>query len=123
MHWLQRLNLIEAPETTTLHSAELSWRGLFPLWLAVLLLVLASVGIVFLYLRENARLGVVRRTLLAGLRIAIVVLVLALLSRPVLIAEFHGERPRGVVLLLDDTESMKQRDRRVSPEDRLRVAI
>ena len=34
--WLQRLHLIDAPEHTTLHSAELSWRGLFPVWLAVL---------------------------------------------------------------------------------------
>ncbi len=64
-----------------------------------------------------------RRSILAGLRIAIVALVLVLLIRPVLIAEFHGERPRGVVLLIDDTESMKQRDRRVSDEDRMRVAI
>src|SRR5262249_33082112 len=123
MHWLQRSNLIDAPEHTTLHSAELSWRGLVPVWLAALLLVAASAGIVFLYLRENARLGVLRRSILAGLRIAIVALVLVLLSRPVLIAEFHGERPRGVVLLIDDTESMKQRDRRVVDADRMRAAL
>src|SRR6516164_4813545 len=98
MHWLQRLNWIDAPEHTSLHSAELSWRGLFPVWLAALLLVAASMGIVFLYLRENARLGVLRRGVLAGLRIAIVALVLVLLVRPVLIAEFQGERPRSVVL-------------------------
>jgi hypothetical protein len=123
MHPLQRLHLIDAPEHTTLQSAVLSWRGLLPVWLAALLLIAAAAGIVFLYRRENARLGVVRRSVLAGLRIAIVALVLVLLSRPVLIAEFHGERPRGAVLLIDDTDSMKQRDRRVSDEDRLRVAI
>src|SRR5215475_10836230 len=102
MHWLQRMNLIDAPEHTTLHSAELSWRGLLPVWLAALLLIAASAGIVFLYLRENARLGVLRRSILAGLRIAIVALVL---------------------VLLDDTESMKQRDRRVSDADRMRAAL
>ena len=123
MHPLQQLRLIDAPEHTTLQSAALSWRGLLPVWLAALLLIAAAVGIIFLYRRENARLGVVRRSVLAGLRIAIVALVLVLLSRPVLIAEFHGERPRIVVLLIDDTDSMKQRDRRVSDEDRLRVAI
>ncbi|HEY7153874.1 MAG TPA: hypothetical protein VH575_07925 [Gemmataceae bacterium] len=123
MHWLQRLHLIDAPEHTTLHSAELSWRGLLPVWLAALLLIAASAGIVFLYLRENARLGVLRRSILAGLRIAIVALVLVLLIRPVLIAEFHGERPRSVVLLIDDTESMKQRDRRVSDADHMRAAL
>lgn len=123
MHWLQRLNPIEAPEHTTLQAAELSWRGLLPVWLAVLLLVAASAGVVFLYRRENARLGVLRRAVLAGLRIALLALVLVLLSRPVLIAEFHGERPRGIALLIDDTESMKQRDRRVSDDDRMRVAL
>ena len=123
MHWLQRLNLIEAPENTVLRSAELSWRGLLPVWLSALLLLGAAVGVVYLYRRENARLSASRRLLLAGLRIALIALVLVLLSRPVLIAEFHGERPRPVVLLIDDTESMKQRDRRVSEADRVRVAL
>jgi hypothetical protein len=123
MHWLQRWNLIEAPDNTALHSAELSWRGLLPVWLAALLLLGAAVGVLYLYRRENARLSAGRRLLLAGLRIALIALVLVLLSRPVLIAEFHGERPRPVVLLIDDTDSMKQRDRRVSDADRMRVAL
>src|SRR5215467_687075 len=123
MHWFQRLHLIDAPEHTTLHSAELSWRGLLPVWLASLLLLAAAAGVVFLYRRENAKLSQPRRALLAGLRIALIALVLALLSRPLLIAEFHGERPRSVVLLIDDTESMKQRDRRVLDADRMRVAL
>src|SRR5690242_2727368 len=99
MHWLQRFHLIEAPENTSLAAAEVSWRGLFPVWLAALILAVSAVGIVFLYLHENARLGILRRTLLAGLRLAIVALVLLLILRPVLIAEFRGERPRAVVLL------------------------
>lgn len=123
MHWLQRLNLIDAPDNTTLRAAELSWRGLLPLWLAALLLIAASAGVVFLYLRESARLGVLRRSILAGLRIAIVALVLVLLVRPVLVAEFQGERPRAVVLLIDDTDSMTQADRRVSDADRMRAAV
>lgn len=123
MHWLQRLNLIDAPDNTALHSAALSWRGLLPVWLAALLLVAASVGILYLYRRENASISRARRLLLAGLRIALIALVLVLLSRPVLIAEFHGERPRGIVLMIDDTESMKQRDRRVTDADRMRVAV
>ncbi len=82
MHWLERLHLIDVPEHTSLHAAELSWRGLLPVWLAALLLLAASAGVVFLYLRENARLGVLRRSLLAGLRIAIVALVLVLLVPP-----------------------------------------
>ncbi|MHB1423573.1 MAG: VWA domain-containing protein [Gemmataceae bacterium] len=123
MDWFQRWNPIEAPETTTLHAAELTWRGLLPVWLAALLLVAASVGVLFLYRRENARLSTLSRCILAGLRIALIALVLVLLSRPVLIAEFHGERPRGIVLLIDDTQSMKQCDRRVSAADQIRVAL
>jgi hypothetical protein len=123
MHWLQRLHLIDTPEHTSLYSAELNWRGLLPVWLAALLLVAASTGVLILYRRENARLTTLRRSILAGLRIALIALVLVLLSRPVLIAEFHGERPRGIVLMIDDTDSMKQRDRRVSDADRIRVAL
>jgi hypothetical protein len=123
MNWLQKLHLIEAPEGTSLRSAELSLRGLLPLWLALLLLVVGAAGALVLYFRENARIGVARRVLLALLRTALIALVLALLLRPVLLAEFHGERPRAVVLLLDDTQSMKQQDRRLSTRDRLRVAI
>jgi hypothetical protein len=117
------MNLIDAPENTALHSAALSWRGLLPVWLAALLLVAASVGVLYLYRRENASISRARRLLLAGLRIALIALVLVLLSRPVLIAEYHGERPRGIVLMIDDTESMKQRDRRVTDADRMRVAV
>ncbi|MGH7173325.1 MAG: hypothetical protein ACRELG_23835 [Gemmataceae bacterium] len=36
MHWLQRLKPIDAPEHTSLYSAELNWRGLFPIGLAAL---------------------------------------------------------------------------------------
>ena len=57
------------------------------------------------------------------LRTALIGLVLVLLLRPVLLAEFNGNRPRSVVLLIDDTQSMTQADRRVSDHDHLRVAI
>jgi uncharacterized protein with von Willebrand factor type A (vWA) domain len=40
-----------------------------------------------------------------------------------LVAEFEGQKPRDVVLLIDRSQSMGQRDRRVSSRDRLRVAI
>src|SRR5262245_40935784 len=108
MAWLQKILLIESPDNTSLQTWEMSLRGLFPLWVAVLLLVLGTIGIGFLYARERIHLSLFRRTLLIALRVAALAVVLLLLLRPVLLAEFHGERPRGVVLLIDNTQSMKQ---------------
>jgi hypothetical protein len=123
MDWLQRLHLIDAPAGTSLRSAELSLRGLLPWWAAALVLLASAAGVYFLYARESARLGRGRRLLLVALRLALIALVLALLQRPVLQAEFAGERARGVVLLIDNSQSMTQQDRRVSDADRLRAAI
>src|SRR5207245_1510515 len=98
-------------------------RGPFPWWAAVLVVALAGAGVFVLYFRERGRIGVARRSLMAVLRIAAIGLLALLLLRPVLVVEYRGERPRGVSLLIDNTLSMKQRDKRLSPEDRLRVAI
>jgi hypothetical protein len=123
MDWLAKLHLIEAPEGTTLRAAQMSLRGLLPLWLAGLVLAVGAGLFFYLYARENAPLGIVRRTFLALLRTGLLGLALVLLLRPVLLAEFQGERARAVVLLLDSTRSMQQQDRRLSAADRLRVAI
>ncbi len=123
MNWLQRFHLIDAPPHTTLESAELTLRGVFPWWVALLILLLAAVGVAYLYSHEGSRLNFLRRALLTGLRIGIVALVLVLLLRPVLLAGFKGERPRPVVLVLDNSQSMKQQDRRYTTADKVRVAI
>lgn len=123
MDTLTRLLALEAPENTTLQSAELTFRGLFPWWLAGLLLLGLLVGVAFLYAQERGTVGWVRRVVLIGLRTALIALLLLLLFRPVLLTEYEGQRPRGVVVLLDDSESMKLRDRRLSDADQWRVAI
>ena len=48
---------------------------------------------------------------------------LFLILRPILLVEFRGERPKGVVFLLDNSQSMQQRDRRLTDGDKARVAI
>ena len=123
MVWLQKLLSLQVPENASLQSAVPALRGPFPWWAAALLVALAGVGIFFLYCRERGRIGVARRSLMAVLRIGAIGLLALLLLRPVLVAEYGGERPRGVSLLIDNSLSMKQRDKRLSPEDRLRVAI
>jgi hypothetical protein len=122
-HWLQRLGLVEAPEGTALRAAELSLRGPLPAWLALAAVITAAAGAFYLYGREDARLGVFRRSALALLRAALIGLVVLLLLRPVLLAEFEGHRPRAVVVLVDASQSMGQADRRVSQADRVRLAI
>ncbi len=122
-YWLQRLGLIEAPRDTTLEAAEFGLRGLFPIWVAVLLFLAGGVAAFLFYRRENAKMGGVRRVLLAALRTLLIGLVILLIMRPVLLASYKGERRRPVVVLMDNSQSMTIADRRVSERDLLRVAI
>jgi hypothetical protein len=106
-----------------LESAKLSFHGLLPPALAIVLAALAAVGVFVLYFREHGRVGPVRRALMAVLRTAVIATALFLLLRPVVVAESRGERPRGPVLLVDNSLSMTQKDQRLSAADRLRVAV
>src|SRR5262245_37498712 len=123
MDWLNRLMGVDVPPGATLRGAEWSLRGPLPGWAAALVVLAFAAGCTWLYLRESARLSWARRLLLAGLRAAALGLLIVLLSRPVLVAEFAGQRPRGVAVLLDNSQSLTQKDRRVTPRDRLRVAV
>jgi uncharacterized membrane protein len=123
MDSLIKLLSVDAPRGTRLQAAELHFRGLFPWWVALILLALLGGFVIFLYLRERARLGLFMRLLLATLRIGLFAILLFLLSRPLLLAEFEGHRPRSVVLLLDKSQSMTLHDRRLTSEDQMRVAI
>lgn len=126
MNLLTRILAIDAPENTRLvWPPEPSFRGLTTTWLlALLLLVLIGIaGVVFFYLKEKGTLNVVRRVLLIGLRCALLFFLLFLILRPILLVEFRGERPKGVALLLDNSQSMQLRDRRLTDGDKARVAI
>lgn len=123
MDLLIKLLAVDAPAGTRLQSAELHFRGLIPWWVGVLLLVGLGALVITLYLKEKARLGVVSRVALAFLRIGLFAILLFLLCRPLLLAEFEGERPRGVVVMLDNSESLTQHDRRITSDDHARVAL
>jgi hypothetical protein len=120
---LQSLGLIDAPEGTTLQGAEFALRGMFPLWLAILIFLLGVAGAAWFYSRESGKLGTGTRVILGGLRVLLIALVLLLIMRPVLLATFKGERPRPVLILVDTSQSMSIADRRVSDRDLLNVAI
>jgi hypothetical protein len=123
MEFLARFLGMEAPENTVLQSAEVGFRGAVPWWLAGAVVLALAAAVFFLYTRERGKLGLFRRLILAGLRTALLVLILLLLFRPVLLAEFSGARPRGVAFLIDNSQSLTLQDRRLTEADRLRVAI
>jgi hypothetical protein len=123
MEWLNDLLGVEAPPGTVLTDAELGFRGLFPWPLAVLLILVLAGGSFALYFLERGKIGPVRRSVMATLRTLALALLVLLLFRPLLHSEFAGERPRPVFVLLDNSQSMKQHDRRLLSADKLRVAI
>lgn len=101
----------------------LSFHGLIPPWLALIVGVAGAAATIRLYTMEQAKMGAARRGLLALLRIAVISTALFLLLRPVLVTETKHERPRPVALLIDNSLSLTQRDQRLTAQDRLRVAI
>ena len=110
MEWFTSLLSSEAPPDATLHTLVLSERGVLPLGVAATILVAAAIVMGWLYRRDRQLAGWLLVALMFACRMAAVALVVLLLVRPVLVAEFVGERPRGIALLVDDTQSMTRRD-------------
>lgn len=106
--WLERL-LREEPGRGegTLWSLEHTWR--WPPWVTLLLVVFAVVFVVAIYLRESPRAGRPYRILLAGIRLAMVAIVLAMISQLALSLQRTGLP--CVAVLLDDSLSMTIVDR------------
>lgn len=103
--------------------ANIQRRGWFPLWLAITVAVLGVAVVAVLYAKEAGRLGATARSIMALVRVSIVLLVAFLLLRPVWVSEDKGERARPVVVLLDISQSMAQNDPRPDPADQGRAAI
>ena len=110
-----------------LFNGDLQTRG----WLAqdlayrivLALLALAAVAAVaVLYAKESARLGVVRRLVLAGVRMSTVLVVVFLLLRPVWVVNEGRDKRRPVAVLIDVSLSMNSNDPRPALVDQLRVA-
>jgi hypothetical protein len=103
--------------------AELSLRGWFPGWVAVLLGVAAVATAGVLYAREAGRIAVLPRVLMACVRMGILIAVAFLLLRPVWVNEDRGDRRRPIAVLVDVSESMGSKDPRPSTADQWRVAL
>src|SRR5436305_14401338 len=89
----------------SLFAGELQTRGWFYRELAVALGLLAVAAVGVLYALEIGRLGVARRLVLAGVRMATVLVVAFLLLRPVWVTETEGEKRRPIAVLIDASQS------------------
>lgn len=124
MGWWQRLLSVRTNPETTFQSFEVGVRGVGPLIWTLAVMLLAGGVVAAFYLFEPRRIGWARRTAMIGLRTLGVGLLCTFIFRPISCnAVFEGERPRNVVLLIDNSQSMRQEDRRNEAGDRLRVAM
>jgi len=123
MDLVYKLLGIDVPPGAATQSLELQLRGPLPWWLVIVLAVFLGAAVLVLYVTEGGKTGWAMRSLMAACRATALACILALICRPVLQAEFEAPRQREIVLLIDNSQSMKQQDRRLSLADKLRVAI
>jgi hypothetical protein len=108
----------------TLAATEwrVSFEGNHP-GLAFGLFVAASLATVFAYWKYAGSAPRWRKVLMAFLRIAAVLVLVALLAKPVLNLTVHDPVRQPLLVLVDDSESMRFEDRRESKEDLERAEI
>jgi hypothetical protein len=102
---------------------ELVFRGGLPGWAAYTLIGLSLVLIVFVYFREAMKLHPAQRLLMAGLRGLTIACIILLLRKPVIVTDKQSEKQRPVAVVVDNSQSMGQRDPRAEERDRLRLGI
>ena len=76
----------------------------------VLLILFAGLFIYFIYLRPRARLSTRTTATLIGLRVALLLVMVTLLMRPVVVVSSVIPRSSYVAMVIDDSVSMKLRD-------------
>ncbi|MCZ2340502.1 MAG: hypothetical protein LC104_01740 [Bacteroidales bacterium] len=103
--------------------AALAYRGWFPPALALILGLLAAVGVCALYWRESVAVPLWRRGILAVVRVLLLASILFLALRPTIVTESKQDRPRAVAVLVDDSQSMTNRDPRPNFLDQFRAGI
>src|SRR5262245_9702175 len=102
---------------------EIVLRGSFPFWLAIVLMVAIAGMAVAFYFTESMRIGKGRRLALAALRAIVLCSIVFLLCKPVAVRDVTSERPRPIVILADNSQSMTQKDPRPGVADKVRWAI
>jgi len=118
------LKLFGIASTGSAHfvSSELVFGGgVAPVWLLLMALVLTAAA-VLMYRREEG-LSLKKRILLTALRVAIFLLLVLLIARPVLRFTLEGDVRKALILLVDRSASMSIADPRTENDDLVRAAI
>ena len=102
---------------------ELVFRGSLPAWAAYSLIVLGLIAVSAVYFRESMKLHVIQRVVMALFRGLAIAGIILLLRKPVIVSQGNSEKTRPIAILVDNTQSMSQRDPRVTDDDRKRVGI
>lgn len=119
------LKLLGVPANDAVHIAKaaLVFRGGLSVgWYVFIVLVTAGL-VAWIYRITPVALAPWRRHTLAGLRVAFLALLLALLLRPVLAFTVEGSIRRVLVMLVDGSASMQIADPRLDANDQKRAAI
>jgi hypothetical protein len=122
--WLRMFGL-NAEEVGRISSVSVRFRNIEALGWLVFLGILLGGFVWWCYWREEGHraLPAGKRRVLAGLRMALLGLLLLMLLRPVLALELQERIRRTVVLLVDSTKSMNIRDQRLDEADQKRAEI
>lgn len=121
MGWLNWLISGESvPAGSNLQGLAWSFRGVSLVWLLLIWLILCGFSY-WMYRKESVKKKFFWPLLL--FRFGTIALLLLLLARPTLEAIYGGNKPRPVVLLVDNSLSMTFADPRPNMEDQFRVAL
>jgi len=124
MNIWQYLLSVRSSEAQSFAGVEATWRLWLPVVWTLLTVLVAGFVVALFYFLEPRRIAGRRRWTLIALRLAAVLLLAVVLFRPLQpTAIFKGERPRGVAVLMDTSQSMGLKDRRITTADKLRVAL
>jgi len=104
-------------------TRSLAWHHPWPLWVIVLIVIPAVIGAVWLvYRRERKDVPVAAKWTLAGIRAAILLLVFTMLLGPILTLEIVKFKRAYLLVLVDDSLSMRRGDPPTRLEDQLALA-
>ena len=119
------LKLLNVPvdDAVRIAGASLAFRGGVSAGWFVFLVIVTAVVVYWLYRSSPVTVAPWRRNTLAALRVLFVVMMLALLLRPVLAFTVEGSIRRVLVMLLDGSSSMQIKDPRLDANDQKRAAI
>lgn len=104
-------------------TRSLTWHTEIPLWVVVLIVIPAVVGLVWLvYRRERSDVPSAAKWILAGVRAVILLLVFAMLCGPRLTLEIVKFKRAHLLVLVDDSLSMRRGDPPTRLEDQVKLA-